>query len=579
MKMLGKQLEISDISAKDGIPAAKLHNDITFNDLASVAVDDTVPAKHEKAMWQLASILFDSNVPQHERKTKLQSYWRDTTKATASKHIETYSTAEEKAIIQLSTHDIWAASETLSTGRDFHLATMIAQIGGDQSMRQGLAGQMKHWLQVDVASEMTPAVRTLYALLSGETCICDGKGGSVGRENRVETFNISQKFGLDWKRAFGLRLWYGITAEEPISTAIEAFEDDLACGKEQVTPSPWFIEDDVDLGWTDTKRKQRQDINWGLLKIYASKQSSSTSHSDINLGNILAMENTSGNPLDARMSFQLYQVLRTLHIADFDEDEVAERSDLLTTTLISQLSSKSQHLPYAVLAALYLTDSSARASTIHALLERHPAVIGKSADTCPTFRTLVQDLKVPEAWIWSAKALYAKSVLMDEHEQVRCLLRAGEIVEAHETLRCSVGPRAVIEENIEDLSTLLKTCIDAGAKDLTEWSEGGAIYIDYVRLLESEQSQDVAQREVKQVIRKLENALAGVHGSGRHVGLEERVALSEVHALVEKTKLQWQGGKGNGLDLERRQRENEVLMKAVKMSEEYYGNVFVSVGA
>jgi len=573
--MLGKQLEISDISVENGVPSAKLHNNITFNDLVLAAADATAPAQHEKAMWQLASILFDNDMSHHERKIKLQTYWKDTTSAAASKQIERYSSAEEKAIIQLSTNDIWAASETLSGGRDFRLATMIAQVGGDESMRQGLTEQIKHWLQSDVASEMTPAVRTLYALLSGETCICDGKGGSVGRENKVETFNISQKFGLDWKRAFGLRLWYGVTTDEPISTAIQAFEDDLASGKEQVTPSPWFVEEDVDVGWTDVKRKQRQDINWGLLKIYASKQSSSTSQSAINLGNIIAMENTSGNPLDARISFQLYQVLRTLHIADFDEDEAAERSDLLTTTLISQLSSKSQHLPYAVLAALYLTDSSARSSTIHALLERHAAVIGKSTDTCPTFRTLVQDLKVPESWVWSAKALYFKSVLLDEHEQVRCLLRAGEIVQAHETLRRSVGPKAVIEEDIEGLNALLKICIDAGAGDLTEWMHGGAVYVHYAKLLELEQDQDGAEKERKMVARKLEVALDGIRASGRHIALEERVALTEVRALVEKVK----GAESAGHNVQLRERENEVLRSAIEMSERFYRNLGVSVGA
>lgn len=577
--MLAKQLEISDVVSQDGIPGAKLNVGTTFSDLISTATDDTPNAQHEKETWKLASILFDNDIAQHERKENLQSYWKDLTKPAATKQVENFTTAEEKAIIQLSTNDVWTASETLSAGRDFRLATMVAQIGGDESMRQGMTQQINHWLQSDVASEMTPAIRALYALLAGETCICDGKGGSVGRENRAETFNISQKFGLDWKRALGLRLWYGITSEEPISVAIQAFEDDLGSGKEQVTPVPWFVEDDVDLGWPDVKRKQRQDIKWGLLKIYAAKQSSPTSQSDINLGTIIAMENTSGNPLDARMSFQLYQVLRSLHIADFAEDEADERSDLLTTTLISQLSSKAQHLPYAVLASLYLIDASARKSTIHALLERHASVIGESADTCAIFRTLVQDLKVPEPWIWSAKALYAKSVLADEHAQIRCLLRAGEIVEAHETLRRSVGPSAIIQEDVEGLSTLLQACVNAGAEDLTEWSQGGAIYIDYARLLSLEQGQDFSQEEVKAVARRLQQAVDSVRGSGRKVELEERVALSEVRSLLEKARSGWEGDRGIVQEVERREKENEVLMRTVRLSEEFYGNVGVSVGA
>jgi len=597
--MLEKQLEISQISLDDGVPFAQLSPDVDFAELADAVQGDGPAAQQEKVTWELASILFDkvdhhgeASSEQEERKANLVDFWEKITSSAAAKHVESTSSAEEKAIAQLSTHDVWGASETLTTGRDFRLATMISQLDGDNATREGMVEQIKKWREADVVPEMTLAIRTLYELLAGNTCVSNGKGGSVGLENRAETFNISSYFGLDWKRAFGLKLWYGTSSDEPLDAAVQAFSADVESGDEKVKPAPWFVEQKVETGWTDAKRGQCQDVLWGLLRLYARKTASSTS-TTFNLGEILTPENVAGNPVDARLSFQLFQVLHAHNVTgatsdDDDEDNNTHTSDILTSTLISQLSSTPDHLPNAILAALYLSSPAARTTTIRALVNRHASVLSTStAEPSPITTTLINDLKVPKSWLWSARALYAAAVQGDHAEEIRCLLRASDFEDAHDRLRTTVAPRMLIEEDIDDLDALLRECKDAGLAEVSGWESGGRLYVDYVRLLglyrtsirlgQEGVETEAEVEEMEDVVMRLMQATAAA--GQRKMGLEERVAISEMRALVERVRRESgeeAGDVGTGGEA-----VSEELRKAQVASERFYERFAgsVAVGA
>ena len=597
--MLEKQRDLSEITLDDGVPCAQLSPDIHFAELADAVQGDSPAAQQEKITWELASILFDK-VDHHggalseedERKANLVDFWERITSNAAAKQAESTSSAEEKAIAQLSTHDVWGASGTLTTGRDFRLATMIAQLDGDNAMKEGMVEQIKKWREADVVPEMTLAIRTLYELLAGNTCLSNGKGGSVGLENRAETFNISSKFGLDWKRAFGLKLWYGISSNEPLDAAVQAFSVDLENGDEKVQPTPWFVEQKVETGWTDAKRGQCQDVLWGLLRLYISR----TASSSFNLGEILTPENVAGNPVDARLSFQLFQLLHAHTLAgatsssDEDEDTATHTSDILSSTLISQLSPLPTHLPSAILASLYLSSPAARASTIRALLNRHASALSASAGN-PTAisATLINDLKIPEAWLWSARALYAAAVQGDHAEEIRCLLRASEFEDAHERLRTTVAPRMLIEEDIDDLDALLLECKDAGLADVSGWESGGRLYTDYVRLVELRQQGvrigregaegEAEVEEMEDVVMRLMQATEAAREKNRKMGLEERVAVSEMRELVEKVRRE--SGEEVGEEGLGAEKASEELRRAEEASKRFYERFAgsVAVGA
>lgn len=530
---------MSRVVIKDGVSRIQARRNFQFADFAKAVEPSDDSTKHENLMWQLASILFDSSDEFHKYsgesvgiKKPFEDFWTQIIASSAEEHFLKVSSKEERAIVRLSAHNIWGATDELMEGRDYRLATMVAQIGASDTIHRELTAQINTWRERDDLSEITPAIRTLYELLAGNTCVSNGKHGT-GRENKAETFNISSKFNLDWKRAFGLKLWYGNSAAEPLATSIRLFWEDLASSREKVRPVPWFVEQNINTGWNDKNREKCQDILWGLMLIYASLQKPNDSmrrlRSSINLGDILAPQNLTGTPVDARLSFQLYQLLSARQIIDFDDVDREHKADVLTTDYAFQLAAFDENLCDAIFVTLHLYDAAARQAAVIALLNRHAGVIGEDASTCDVYKTLTSDFHIPLAWIWTAKALYAKAVLRDDVAEVRCLLRAGEVEQAHDTLKKVVAPRAVIEEDLQGLVDVLEDFHAHGATLLQSWHMGGAVYADFTRLM-LDLAADEEEKEI--LIRRLVAVLPEMSETG--LQLEERVAITEMGEAVAK---------------------------------------------
>lgn len=318
---LDYQKELTRIQLAQGVPKAHpitWTSPIDFASMAEVVDISTVTGREEQKVWQLLHILFDKEPeptdrdeynanPSRWRKEQLSEFWKslvmeDAMQQTRDQQI----TPEEKAIVYLSCNSVEDACQTLIQSHDLRLATMVAQIGGDDDMRRDMTAQIDEWRRMDVLSEMDDSKRALYELISGNCAQAEGKTGS-GRENKAPSFVISSRFNLDWRRAFGLRLWYGIQIDENIELAVAQYADALRDGKEDVKPVPWFMEQGKETGWNDPRKDSREDLLWGILKLYAS----SRIDVPVNLEDVLSPENVSGHPLNARLSFQLFNVFKS----------------------------------------------------------------------------------------------------------------------------------------------------------------------------------------------------------------------------------------------------------------------------
>ena len=132
--------------------------------MAKAVALDTPAGVHEQQAWQLLSLLFDDadRIPAdvHEeninvyRKEKLSEFWKLLVWDDAQKHAQQAASAEERAIAHLSCNNVADACHTLLDGLDLRLATMVAQIGGDETMRQSMVAQLDEWRRLDVLSEM-----------------------------------------------------------------------------------------------------------------------------------------------------------------------------------------------------------------------------------------------------------------------------------------------------------------------------------------------------------------------------------------------------------------------------------------
>ena len=497
-----------------------------FKDIASRIQP---PSQYEQSVWELASILFDDQNPEaygvpaaqkatydHRiRKDRLILFWKRQCQETAMKAVSVASNAEERAIAHLSANNVVEACDALLQGKDFRLATLVAQIGGDQVMRDDMAAQIAKWRELDVLSEITEPIRALYSLLAGDTCVCEGKKGQI--EDRAKTFVISERFILDWKRAFGLRLFYAVLAEDTIEDAVSKFERDLQADENR-KPVPWFVEEEKGAPWADPQAAQREDVLWVLLKIYAASKSALPTSS---LAGILAPENITGNPVDARLSFQLYHAIS----ARFPTIADPSKADYLAQTFAAQLDSTGEWY-WALFSLLHLTSYRQRHLAIQSLLVQHAEAIPSDTKS-ELFQTLAEVCQIPVAWIWEAKALYARSVLQDHVQEVDFLIKAQDWKEAHDVLGREIGPSAVVEQDWETLQGVLdrfKEC----KEQIAEWGMGGQVYDDYLSLIKGVHGDEKAEL----LLRLLEVLPVMLRGGKRE--LKETVAVQEISALVGK---------------------------------------------
>lgn len=472
---------------------------------------------HEKHVWELASILFDdignsSSVEPSNllRKSKLSQFWTDLVEPASTTTIGLAGTSEEKAVACLAGHRITEACKYLLDGKNFRLGTLVPLIGTSDEAKRDMREQIKAWHDSTMLSEFSEAIRTICELLSGNVCVCEGLKG-VPVEDRVDSFVISRKFGLDWRQSFGLRLWYAIANQEDASVAVRSFQQDIEQDREDL-PRPWYAEQGIKPLWNDEDFNSRQDLLWGLLQLYANQSA--------DLEAILRPENSQLSPLDMRLCWQLGLALESTGRVSYGE-KGEEKADAVTIAYAAQLASAGEWLE-AIFVLLHLCQPRARKMAIQEYLCRHAGLIGPESG--PTFSTLTEKYRIPATWVWEALALYMRSVKTDPVAEVQCLLRAGSYVEAHRVLVQQVAPQAIIERDYGTLSSLLSQ-FQEQQESITEWASGGEIYSFFLRLLQHRAKGEMAPPAL------LDRLLAGLnamHDNGSNAEVARFAAVSDM---------------------------------------------------
>lgn len=513
----------------DGIPKAEIERqNFRYAEFAENIDARDPSAVHEKTVWQLASVLFDyieipvelrdyPDAVVRLRKDNFSAFWQKLVESASNRHMAMAKSSEEKAIACLSGHKIIEACNNLVIGKDYHLATLIALAGGKESTRKDIREQLDEWQKSRVLSEINQPVRALYEIVAGNVCICEGsKGAPI--EDRIDSFIISERFGLDWRQAFGLRLWYAIRETDSIEVAVQKFAEDLEQDRETARPQAWYVEQGLPVLWDDAELNEREDLLWGLLKLYASDGTA-------DLESILRAENSQLSPIDVRLSWQLSQILTATGECSYGENADV-KADAMTLAFASQLTNDGNWLD-AIFVLLHLTSSIARAKSIQNHLAHHAGQIG--SDDSPEFHALTQKLCIPPAWIWEAKALYMRSVKKDSRQEVECLLHAHSFEEAHRTLQRIVAPQAVIERDYDMLRSLL-TGFKGKEGFISDWHLGGEMYSDYLEMLEGQKTGKINEK----VVERLMAALPNVMEYQKHATLQETVAVQEISGAVAK---------------------------------------------
>ena len=525
------------ISFENGVPLAKAAS-WSFGTGTKYPLAVNAHA-HESLVWELASILFDEhyddipndlpdNVKSHFKqritKDRVSTFWARLCREEATLAVAAAGSAEERAIAFLSMNKVAEACNALVEAKDYRLATLIAQIGGDKFMHDDITAQIDEWRKLNVLSEMSDPIRTLYEFLAGNTCTSVGKKGPV--EDRAKTFVISERFNMSWKRAFGLKLWYSVLSDEPLETAVQDYLSDLV-GSEIKKPTPWFLsEQRTSPLWDDPYADQREDVLWGLLKLYADRSGKAGT-----LSAVVSPENVSDNPLATRLPFELYHTLAP----HFPNHTSALGGDQITLAFASELESAGYWL-WALHALLRLSDSQQRQQALQHVLSTHAESINEHNPEQLSY--LFKDLHIPEPWVWEAKALFSRSVLKDHVAETRYLLGAKNWDEAHTTLCAIVAPQAIIERSYRVLLSLL----DGFKHHPDNWRTGGAVYADYLRLVQNQAGSEegaLLGRLVRvlgemhdQIDSKKSKDTNGNSSNGVHGTFLKKVAVQDMSSVV-----------------------------------------------
>ncbi|KAI1205023.1 nuclear protein 96-domain-containing protein [Annulohypoxylon truncatum] len=518
--------KLAQIELINGVPSVRLSPRATLKDFSVGTNGKNVAEEHERLVWELASVLFDSiKIPvdlqndaeavEKLRRENLSRFWERMVEEQTSKTAAMAGSSEEKALASLSGHRIAEACKHLLDGKNFRLATLVSLIGTNDAVKKDVREQMKEWHEAHVLSEFSQSIRALYEMLSGNVCACEGTKGAL--ENRTESFLISKRFGLNWQQAFGLRLWYAISSEDRIADAVEKYREDVEQDRE-LAPVTWFTEHGIKSIWNDPNQDQREDLLWGLLQLY--------SNSQVDLEAILRPENSQLSPLDFRLSWQLGQALTSTGRASFGKN-AAEKADAATVSFAAQLTNEGSWLE-ATFVLLHLADPDARSKAIQDHLCRHAGFIGNEDSS--NFKRLTAEFKIPRRWIWHAKALYMRSVKKDPAAEVQCLLRAESWADAHRTFIKEVAPVTIIERDYDALADLLHQ-FEGHHSQVPDWNVGGEIYKAFLQLMGCQRR---AEFPPPILVNALLEGLPAMHGNTPEAGITEYAALTDMAAEVAK---------------------------------------------
>ena len=602
-KTLEEQKTQTEVRLVDNVPFARLTK-TRFQRYAELTTDSTEQANLERRVWRLAHFLFNdgleddisAGVPQKLRrkfnhrvkKDRLTRLWEEIIREKYGKDIDSIKSPEERAVAYLCCHRIDDACKTLVESGNLHLATLIPQIGRDETTKADMAAQIESWRKHNIYSEMSEPIRTLYELLAGNATRSEGKPNGP-LEDRASTFSISERFGLDWVQAFGLRLWYGITENEPIEAAVAKFQHDILEGGEPAYPSPWRVDEENNDQMEVVGEEEKQDTSdrlesplWVVLKVYAAAMAPPGTQvlQPTSLPAAVLPEAVSGDRLKHRLSFMLHHALYAIvgqhHAVEVD----TARADQLAWDYAWELTSMGQ-FHVAIFVLLHLSKASARERAVKEVLARFADVLPTpladdgSPDTLWTYFTI--GLRLPEAWLWVAKALHARAT-GDAAAEVNFLIRGKNWNEAHTTFCRVVGPSAVIARDYDTLNTLIHGFGDAPERKVREWSTGGAVYEDFLRLVPTRGRIDRDRAALKRLVDVLVSLGEDIEKdtSAKGQGLEQRVAFREMGRIVAGWCIKGVGDSGSvgpGEVLKLPLTQDARVLHTAEMSRRYYGLV------
>lgn len=321
---------------EDGIPFANPSPDLSF--ASFVSQFPSTDQSFEPTLFRLGHALFDNidfrleqipdisarqRIADIRRKTELSKWLKTAVSSVVESDLRKNLDAQWDSILftLLSGYQVERACEKALDGGNAKLASLIAQCPGDAQFRADLQSQLDIWREQRIDAHIGEDTRKVYALLAGIADTLEGSGGS-GVEQCPD---VDLAKGLDWKRAFGLRLWFGMSMDAPIADVFQEYDRLWHEGLSSVAaPVPWYAErpsgEQAASQWRTPSNAQPPDALYALIKLFADPA--------CNLSSILSSFSFSASPADYRLPWHLYIILsRCLRIRDLADRDTTVRGE------------------------------------------------------------------------------------------------------------------------------------------------------------------------------------------------------------------------------------------------------------
>ncbi|CAE6383898.1 unnamed protein product [Rhizoctonia solani] len=492
-KLLDYQIKNSDVDLDDqGVPVATPNDDIRFHRVADLFGPDD--RSHESSVWRLGAALFDEinvrlaqsvapdireQITAMRRRHALAKWLQLTVAPSVEFDLRELNDASgaNRAFLMLTGNQVARATDAAIDANEMHLATLISQIGGDAEFRNDIESQLAKWKEQKIDAHIEVWVRKIYALLAG---VVGSVEGSKSRDPAEKCGDIIVAENLDWKRVYGLHLWFGGFFNSPSVEALESYE--AACNNSSLAtalPHPWYVErpasiDSEALRWSVLGESVPKDALFEIIKLAMDD----TVPFDV----ALYPRAFGPSPIDYRIIWHAYILLaRVLQKRDVSDRTVVEegndevqlsyshKADVITSNYAFQLESLGLWW-YSIFVLLHLQESDGRLIAIKALLARHVSELDEEKE-----EFLINQLCVPHDWIEEAKAVISQYT-NQSYQAFEFFVAAGQVKPAYDMALRDLAPEAAIRNDFNLLGSLF---MDKGFEGLDDWTFRGQLYLQY----------------------------------------------------------------------------------------------------
>ncbi|ERL95449.1 hypothetical protein D910_12711 [Dendroctonus ponderosae] len=404
------------------------------------------------SIWTLCAALWGPNENTIASRRYLLSEWLKSTCATDDLTLKagpfkSVTEATESIFTHLSIFKVLDAAGIAMDAKLPNLSLLVAQLSLSNAPKSFIQEQVDIWYNSMAANHITPELKRLYLLVSG-----------IPTKEDVNIFD-----GIDWKRAFGLHLWYICPNGAPIQTAIDLYKKAFEEYAYAERPNPPYT--------NSYSEEPFFDMIYHILLLYKSGIH--------RLSSTLNPATHTDDPLDYRLSWLLLQLFQSLNVGLIEVSEI--------TKLCTSFSTQLEHLglwEWAIFALLYLEDNSSKTNLIMGILNRNLSVEGDDLDeeSRQIVDLLVNQMKIPAEWIHTVKG--NKTLAFEKfYEAFNHFSLAEEYVTANEIFVDKLLSSLFINEQFDVIRNLTDK-LKQGSRDILQWENEVGLILDYLNLLE-----------------------------------------------------------------------------------------------